>query len=143
MFEVVILAFSDNFWEPQYQLVMKCNTPENGRPIQYFVYVFLVVVPIATIYILGGISSIYTVFLLTRDTGPSETREQKRKSVRMILTLSIINWSVPIAIVYTTFNWPGVDSNNAEVLAAYVMVNGVRLILSALDPVPFLFYRKI
>ena len=142
VFEVVIVAFSDNFWDPQYQVVMTCNTSENGRPIQYFVYVFLVVVPIATIYILGGISSIYTVFLLTRDTGPSETREQKRKSVRIILTLSIINWSVPIAIVYTSFYWPGGDSNNAEILAAYLMVNGIRLILSALDPIIILVLSK-
>ena len=135
-FDLAWIAFYENYWVPELQATTASNpTNDDHQPVQHLIYELFVVAPIIVIYILGGISSIYTVFLLARDTGPSETREQKRKSVRIILTLSIVNWSVPIAMVYAFLNWPERDSNTSELVAAYVIVNGNRLILSALDPV--------
>ena len=136
VFEFAMIAFSENYWVSELQATSASNPTESGHhSVEHLIYVLCVVAPMAVIYILGGISSIYTVFLLTRDTGPSETREQKRKSVRIILTLSIVNWSVPIAMIYAFFNWPENNSNTSELVAAYVIINGIRLILSALDPV--------
>ena len=94
----------------------------------------LVVVPVAVIYTFGGISSVYTAILLTQDTGPQETQIQRRKSARIILTLSIVNWSILAGIVYLFFGWPSKNSGNDKFVAAYVVVNGLHKITSALNP---------
>ena len=131
MESVTITAFE--VWDPIIQLA---TVPvKDLHKSMDLLYTFTILVPISVIYILGGISSIYTVFLLTRDTGPSETREQKRKSVRIILTLTIVNWSAPIAIIYTNFKWPTENSTTAELVGVYVVVNGIKTIVSAFDPV--------
>ena len=131
MESVTITAFE--VWDPKIQVA---TVPvKDLHKYMDLIYTISVLVPISVIYILGGVSSIYTVFLLTRDTGPSETREQKRKSVRIILTLSIVNWSAPIAIIYTNFNWPTENSTTAEFVGAYAVVNGIKQIVSALDPI--------
>ena len=139
--ETVKIPYSKN-WIPELQLI---DAPRDKiwreNPIDQ-VYSILVIMPITVIYILGGISSIYTVFLLTRDTGPSETREQKRKSVRIILTLSIINWSVPIAMTYANFTWPKEDSSLTNFVTTYVIANGIKSVVSILDPIIILLLSK-
>ena len=82
------------------------------------------------------------MFLLTRDTGPSETREQKRKSVRIILTLTVINWSVPTGMIYIMSNWPGEDSKTADLVVGYFLVNGMAASVSMLDPVTILILSE-
>ena len=129
-----------NHWHSEVQLITV--PPGESHKVVEDVYTALIVVPIAVIYILGGVSSIYTVFLLTRDTGPSETREQKRKSVRIILTLSIVNWSVPIAIVYTGTSWPRQGSSTVKFVGAYVVVHLIKKIVSTLDPIIILVLSK-
>ena len=129
-----------NYWHSVLQLVTVPS--EEFHKVVESLYAGLVVAPAAAIYILGGVSSIYTVFLLTRDTAPSETREQKRKSVRIILTLSIINWSVPIAIVYTNAHWPRKGSSTAMFVSAYVVVHLIKKIVSTLDPIIILVLSR-
>ena len=132
---VLQLAFTRyrQYWYSELQHISMRR--DEVHALAHYTYGILLLTPVAVIHILGGISSIYTVFLLTRDTGPSETREQKRKSVRIVLSLSVINWSVPIAIAYTAFNWPTEESTTAELVGAYAVVTGTKKIVSALDPV--------
>ena len=94
----------------------------------------LVVVPVAVIYTMGGIASVYTAILLIQDTAPPETKIQRRKSARIILTLSIVNWSILAGIVYLFFGWPSTNSGNDKFVAAYIVVNGLHKITSALNP---------
>ena len=139
--EAVKVPYSKS-WIPELQLI---DAPRDQiwreNPIDQ-VYSILVLLPITVIYILGGISSIYTVFLLTRDTRPSETREQKRKSVRIILTLSVINWSVPIAMIYANFTWPKKGSSFTNFVATYIIANGMKSIVSILDPIIILLLSR-
>ena len=129
-----------NYWFSIVQLVTV--QPDKINKSLELAYTILVVAPTTGIYILGGISSIYTVFLLTRDTGPSETREQKRKSVRIILTLSVINLSVLTGMIYITSNWPGEDSKTADFVVGYFLVNGMAASVSVLDPITILILSK-
>ena len=133
--ECIAMSYYD-FWYSEVQLVT-VRPGEIHRSVE-LAYTVFVIMPITVIYILGGVSSIYTVFLLTRDTGPSETREQKRKSVRIILTLSIINWSVPMAIIYILIKWPLEDENIARYVGAYIEVHGIKGMVSLLDPISIL-----
>ena len=123
------------YWHSELQIITRPRNDIHPSNVMSYSYIILLLIPMATIHILGGMSSIYTVFLLTRDTGPSETREQKRKSVRIILTLSIINWTAPLAIIYTNFNWPKENSTTAELVGAYTVINGMKKFVSATDPV--------
>ena len=129
------------YWDPELQLL---NTPreEALHNTMDMIFIISVILPLSVIYILGGISAIYTAFLLSRDTGPSETREQKRKSVRVVLTLSVFNWSVPIAIIYTLFHWPNDSSTAAELVRTFAVVNGMSKIVSLMDPVIILVLSK-
>ena len=129
-----------NYWFSIVQLVTV--QPDKVYESLDKAYIILVVAPITGIYILGVVSSIYTVFLLTRDTGPSETREQKRKSVRIILTLSLINWSVLAGMLYIMSNWPGEESKTADLVVGYFLVNGMAASVSMLDPVTILILSK-
>ena len=139
----VASIISQNYWYSELQLVLNMHHDKtHPSTLVIYGYGILLITPIVVIHILGGISSIYTVFLLTRDTGPSETREQKRKSVRIILTLSVINWSVPIVLVYTNFYWPTENSTTAEFVWAYAVVNGMKKIVSVLDPVIILILSQ-
>ena len=129
------------YWDPELQLL---NTPreEALHNTMDMIFIISVILPLSVIYILGGISAIYTAFLLSRDTGPSETREQKRKSVRVVLTLSVFNWSVPIAIIYTLLHWPNDGSTAAELVRTFAVVNGMSKIVSLMDPVIILVLSK-
>ena len=139
--ESVKIPFTKN-WIPELQLTEVPRGEKGRREIIDKAYLILVITPVTLIYILGGISSIYTVFLLIRDTGPSETREQKRKSVRIILTLSLINWTVPIAFIYTNFNWPTEGSSATDFVGTYYVVNGIRSTVSLLDPLIILLFSQ-
>ena len=130
-----------DYWDPELQLL---NTPREEALYNTMdmIFITLVILPLTVIYILGGISAIYTAFLLTRDTGPPETREKKRKSVRVVLTLSIFNWSLPIAMIYTLVNWPDDSSTAAELVRTFTVVNGMSKIVSLMDPVIILVLSK-
>ena len=130
-----------HYWDPELQFL---NTPreEAIHNTMDMIFLILILLPLTVIYILGGMSAIYTAFLLTRDTGPSETREQKRKSVRIVLTLSVFNWSVPIAMIYTLVNWPNESSTAAELVRTFAVVNGMSKIVSLMDPVIILVLSK-
>ena len=123
------------YWHSELQIITMPRDDIHPSSVMSYSYTILLLIPVAIIYILGGIFSIYTVYLLTSDTGPSETREQKRKSVRIILTLSIINWTAPLAIIYTNFNWPQENSTIEELVGAYTVINGMKKFVSAMDPV--------
>ena len=131
-----------NYWFPEIQQVTTFLTGKDKESSMKVVYGCVLTGPMAIIYFLGGISAFYTVYLLTRDTGPEETRKQKQKSVRTILILSIMNWSVPIGIVYTMFNWPTKDFSFPKLIGGYLVLTGVEKIVSVLDPVVILLLSK-
>ena len=124
--QFVFIRYRQHYWYSELQHISMSHDKIHTPTLMSYSYGILLLTPVAIIHILGGISSIYTVFLLTRDTGPSETREQKRKSVRIILTLTVINWSVPIAMAYTAFNWPTEEATTAELVGTYAVLNGTK-----------------
>ena len=137
-----LYLYEANYWFPEIQQVTTFLASKDKESSMKVVYGWVLTGPMSIIYFLGGISALYTVYLLARDTGPEETRKQKRKSVRTILILSIMNWSVPIGIVYTMFNWPTVDFSFPRLIGGYLVLTGVEKIVSVLDPVVILLLSK-
>ena len=131
-----------NYWFSEIQQATSFLRSEDKDSSVSDLYGCVLTGPMAFVYFLGGISAFYTVYLLMRDTGPEETRKQKRKSVRTILILSIMNWSVPIGIVYTIFNWPTVDFSFPRLVGGYLVLTGVEKIVSVLDPIVILLLSK-
>ena len=132
--ESVTIPFS-KWWNSAIQFSERPHQEDGiGELLDQANWVF-VILPMAILYVLSGISSIYTVVLLARDTGPEETRKQKRKSARIILVLSLINWAVPLGFIYANHHWPDKDSNVTNLVAVYVVVSGMKSIVSALDPI--------
>ena len=131
---------SGTVWRSEIQLV---NFPQGqvNRSID-LAYSLIVITPVGILYILGGMTSIYTVILLKRDTGPPETRAQRQRSARIIFILSAINWTVPITLIYVNLKWPREDSSLTELVVAYGILNGMNKGVSVLDPIAILVLSK-
>ena len=124
------------YWYSELQLVS--SEPKNKIEQKISLANRVVVIfPAAIIYVMGGVSSVLTVILLTCDKGPIETRKQRRKSVKIILTLSLINWTIPVAVIYTTRNWPHPDEvwSISELVRSFFIVTSIKYIVSTLDPI--------